>query len=265
MLYVGLVGSNRTLLSTHSTLHFSTPLALSASARGVRQQYSLRLLNTEHVALFAVTRPSLASRYCVIHTAVMTSTCGRLASWFRRHTHSASSLRRLASTARTNRSFHSPSFASSLSAAARSPSATLPIYRQPQPVQSTHRCSAACHDHASPVLFNRLPATRTVMSAIDSLTFSASSSASAPSLLSLLSPLSLPLSAPAASPVADVPLECAVPKRKPSPRAQRHRRAGQRATHARRLHQTYRICLNCGSPVKPHYLCIRCRQVIGRF
>ena len=134
-----------------------------------------------------------------------------------------------------------------------------------QPLQ--HRCTAACSHHEPPSLIpssssssSPAAATRTVMSAIDSLP---SLPTSTP--LSLLFPLSLPLSAPSAVPFADLPLECAVPKRKPSPRAQRHRRAGQRAVHARRVHQQYRICLNCGSPVKPHYLCNRCRTVVGRF
>ena len=67
------------------------------------------------------------------------------------------------------------------------------------------------------------------------------------------------------SAVLELPLECAVPKRKPSPRAQRHRRAGQRAKDAIRLYSNYRVCLNCGAAVKPHYLCNRCRQVISRF
>ena len=80
--------------------------------------------------------------------------------------------------------------------------------------------------------------------------------------VALASPLSFPLCPP---PLFDLPLDCAVPKRKPSPRAQRHRRAGQRATHLTRLYSNYRICLNCGAAVKPHYLCNRCRQAIGRF
>lgn len=50
-------------------------------------------------------------------------------------------------------------------------------------------------------------------------------------------------------------IECAVPKRKTSPSRQRHRRAGQRMTGITRRYSNYRVCLNCGSPVKPHFLC----------
>ena len=170
-------------------------------------------------------------------------------------------------------SYTLPAISASLS------SSLVPIYRtahshqlvlHPRSMQhcasadsALHRCTPACSHHAVSRTFTLPRSTRTVMSAIDAPSTSAASTSAV--ALSLLEPATLPLLAPSPAPVADVPLECAVPKRKPSPRAQRHRRAGQRATHARRLHQTYRVCMNCGSPVKPHYLCIRCRQVIGRF
>ena len=196
---------------------------------------------------------------------------GRVVGWLQRFRRSTVVLSLShSSTSLTKRCIYSSSLSSSLSANT-SLSPVVPVYQQlhqfqpaphrlSSPDSTQHRCSASCSHHAIPSISTLPPSTRTVLSAIDSL--SAPSTSAPPSLLSALS---VPVCVPSPSPVADVPLECAVPKRKPSPRAQRHRRAGQRATHARRLHQTYRICLNCGSPVKPHYMCIRCRQVIGRF
>jgi len=87
-----------------------------------------------------------------------------------------------------------------------------------------------------------------------SLSTSAILSPSSSSFLSAFDPLS-----------PSAPILCAVPKRKTSVRVQRNRRAGQRAQKAKRLYVNYRICLNCGSAVKPHFLCEKCRQVIARF
>ena len=104
------------------------------------------------------------------------------------------------------------------------------------------------------------PATR-----VPALPAFAPSSLSAQELLSACFPSSVVWS-PVPEPVpASAPVECAVPKRKPSPRAQRHRRAGQRATGLTRRYVNYRVCLNCGAAVKPHFLCNRCRTVVARF
>ena len=214
------------------------------------------------------------------YTSSMACTSGRVGSWLLRWRLYSSLPSVSRSSARlTQRSFHSTSssLSCSLSTAPTSTPPLVPVYSQPQPSQlnsrlmplwsssdsTPHRCTAACSHYTIPSFFSRPRPSRTLMSAIDTPSSPATSTAAAMSVL--FEPALRPLLDPSPAPFADVPMECAVPKRKPSPRAQRHRRAGQRATHARRLHQTYRVCLNCGSPVKPHYLCIRCRQVIGRF
>lgn len=153
------------------------------------------------------------------------------------------------------RSFHStaeltanpsPSYLSSLPA-----SSLLPLHRFSSPYSLTSALPSSCTSSWScPCPSHSSLRSSSIMSPIDSL--------------SIPSSLPFPLF-PFPSPFLPLPLEFAVPKRKPSPRAQRHRRAGQRATNATRVHQHYRICLNCGAPVKPHFLCNRCRQVTGRF
>lgn len=59
---------------------------------------------------------------------------------------------------------------------------------------------------------------------------------------------------------APTTLQLAVPKSKHTVTRTRVRRAGQRALRARKTLVRYRICGSCGSPVRPHYVCFRCKK-----
>lgn len=59
-----------------------------------------------------------------------------------------------------------------------------------------------------------------------------------------------------------IPQLCAVPKKRTSHSKVRIRRGGLRAKYIRKLYTPYRICLNCGTPVRPHYLCKVCLKAV---
>lgn len=54
---------------------------------------------------------------------------------------------------------------------------------------------------------------------------------------------------------------CAVPKKRNTLQRKHRRIAGQRMVNRRFEYKNYKICLNCGSPVLPHHLCMKCKKM----
>lgn len=146
------------------------------------------------------------------------------------------------------------------------------------PSLSLHPRSCACPAHAHAVI----PVAPVQPAAASSSWAASAASAAVP--FDLLSHLQSLAAAPSAVAVVDLPaahlpslidddsflpalpetIECAVPKKRTSVSRARHRRAGDRIQKRRKIHQNYRICFVCGTPVLQHHICMKCMHLPTR-